>query len=305
MVNLTADPGVVIIDVLTGRDEASVRIIDLYLPAVRDAEQFIVVAGDKADAVVMRIIPVRLSIGSSGVLDLIQGAKSNSGNHFTLEADLLNRHHPGTGKRIPNRILQHILIGDQAGVLGSTGSIQGREASNTSLAVTSAGRTLLIDVSGSPIQALKRSSIDPLSVDVLLLTHAHIDHIYALPSLIHQMWLMGRTADLTIVANKETIEVAQSLCALFSLAEKRGIFAVNWQVAEEGRAAVTVGKMAITLFSVPHGIPTLGCTLEEGDEKVVYLADCKSSGSYPPCAWKADLLIHEAGGVGGEEEQLM
>lgn len=190
-------------------------------------------------------------------------------------------------------------------VLGSTGSIQGREASNTSLAVTSAGRTLLIDVSGSPIQALKRSSIDPLSVDVLLLTHAHIDHLYALPSLIHQMWLMGRTADLTIVANKETIEVAQSLCALFSLAEKRGIFAVNWQVAEEGRAAVTVGKMAITLFSVPHGIPTLGCTLEEGDEKVVYLADCKSSGSYPPCAWKADLLIHEAGGVAEEEERLM
>ena len=65
-------------------------------------------------------------------------------------------------------------------VLGSTGSIQGREASNTSLAVTSAGRTLLIDVSGSPIQALKRSNIDPLSVDVLLLTHAHIDHLYAL-----------------------------------------------------------------------------------------------------------------------------
>ena len=123
MVNLTADPGVVIIDVLTGRDEASVRIIDLYLPAVRDAEQFIVIAGDKADTVIMRILPVRLSIGSPGVLNLIQSAKSNSGNHFTLEADLLNSHHSGTGKRISNRILQHILIGDQAGVLSSAGRL--------------------------------------------------------------------------------------------------------------------------------------------------------------------------------------
>ena len=113
----------VIVDILTGRDEASVRIIDLYLSAVRDAEQFIIVAGDKADAVVMRILPVRLSIGSPGVLNLIQSAKSNSGNHFTLEADLLNSHHSGTGKRISNRILQHILIGDQAGVLSSAGRL--------------------------------------------------------------------------------------------------------------------------------------------------------------------------------------
>lgn len=190
-------------------------------------------------------------------------------------------------------------------ILGSTGSIQATEASNTSLAVTSAGRTVLIDVSGSPVQSLKRSAIDPVGVDLLFLTHAHIDHIYALPSLIHQLWLSGRVEDLTIVANEETIQVAQSLCDLFALADKKGIFAIDWQVAQEGKPMMTVGEMSIEFFSVPHGIPTLGCALVEGDKKIVYLADCKPSDSYPPCAYDADLIIHEAGGVAAEEERIM
>ncbi len=189
-------------------------------------------------------------------------------------------------------------------VLGSMGSIQDREASNTSLAVTSEGRTLLIDVSGSPIQALKRSGLDALSLDALLLTHAHIDHIYALPSLIHQMWLMGRKEDLTIIANGPTIEVAQRLYDLFSLSEKKGIFAVNWQTAEQGGAVAQIGAMSVSLVAVDHGIPTFGCVLEEGDRKIVYLADCRIGDAYPSCTFDADLLIHEAGGLADSEMQL-
>jgi ribonuclease Z len=188
--------------------------------------------------------------------------------------------------------------------LGYTGSIQAKEASNTSLAVTSGDRGVLVDVSGSPFLCLQRSGIDPLTIDLVLLTHAHIDHIYALPSLIHQLWLAGRTEALSIAGNEQTIKVARSLVDLFSLEEKRGIFSINWLVCTEGDAAMRVGEMEITLFSVPHGVPTLGCAFTKKDKRIVYLADCKVCDEHAQAAYDADILIHEAGGCADKEIQL-
>ena len=122
MVCFAADPGVVIIDILTGSNKAAVRIIDLHLAAVRNTEKLLIIAGDKTDAVIVRILRMLFSIGASGFLDLVQRAKCNFGNHFTFESDLLKCHHSGTGEGIADRIFQHFLIGDQTGVLGSTGS---------------------------------------------------------------------------------------------------------------------------------------------------------------------------------------
>ncbi len=108
--------------------------------------------------------------------------------------------------------------------LGYTGSMQRRGVSNTSLAVTAEGRTLLVDLSGSPVQALKEADIDPATIAGVLLTHTHIDHIYALPSLLHQLWLGGRTEPLALISNGPTAAFAKRLIDLFDLERKKGSF---------------------------------------------------------------------------------
>jgi len=41
---------------------------------------------------------------------------------------------------------------------------------------------------------------------MVLITHTHIDHIYALPSLLHQLWLMDRREPLVVLGNQVTIQ---------------------------------------------------------------------------------------------------
>lgn len=71
VIDPAGNSGVVIINIHAGRNKVSARIVDLHLAAVRDAEQLVVVAGDKTDAVIVSILRMLLSIGASGFLDLL------------------------------------------------------------------------------------------------------------------------------------------------------------------------------------------------------------------------------------------
>ena len=68
--------------------------------------------------------------------------------------------------------------------LGTNGSMQGDEG-NTSLLFKGSRGTVLVDASCGLGRAVAAD------VDAVVLTHEHIDHVYGLPSLIHQLWLSG------------------------------------------------------------------------------------------------------------------
>ena len=118
--------------------------------------------------------------------------------------------------------------------LGYANSVQHIDSGNVSICVSSSNFNLLIDVSGAPIMEMKKAHVDPMCLSMILLTHSHIDHMYALPSLIHQLWLMGKRDPLIILSNEETIKVAKQLCEAFSLSQKKGMFTIIWKTIEEG-----------------------------------------------------------------------
>ncbi|NLZ76511.1 MAG: MBL fold metallo-hydrolase [Spirochaetales bacterium] len=187
-------------------------------------------------------------------------------------------------------------------LLGYTGSMQRRGVSNTSLAIVAEGRTLLVDLSGSPVQALKEAEIDPATIVGVLLTHTHVDHIYALPSLLHQLWLGGRTEPLALIANGPTVAFAKRLIDLFDLERKKGFFPLIRHEIEEGD--LEIGPLSLRLFPVIHGVPTSGLSVRHGGKHIVYLADTAYSRAWPSYIQGADILIHEVGGLSEEEETL-
>lgn len=189
-------------------------------------------------------------------------------------------------------------------ILGYMASIQAKGISNTSFALQAQKETILVDLSGSPFSSLLSSSIDPLSVKLVVLTHAHIDHIYALPSFIAQLRFLGREEPLTIVSHGETIAVAQKLLRVFGLEEKEDIFPIHWLSFSDGELPLKVGGMRVTCFPVEHSIPTLGIAVQYDDRKLAYLSDCKYTASYHPSIEGADILLHEASGRQAEEENL-
>lgn len=189
-------------------------------------------------------------------------------------------------------------------LLGYTGSVQHENSGNVSLAVTHDRTSVLIDVSGAPVMELKKTGIEPRNLTMVLITHTHIDHIYALPSLLHQLWLMDRREPLVVLGNQVTIQKAKELCDVFALEQKKRMFKIVWEVLEVGAYHGSLGSLHLSVFPVPHGVPAIGCAFEADYRKFVYFADCTSNFTYPEIAYDANLLIHEASGLKSEEPVL-
>jgi ribonuclease Z len=186
--------------------------------------------------------------------------------------------------------------------LGISGGVQSPESGNVSFIVTEKKTSILVEVSGNPAGELTACGVDPAELDAVLLSHAHVDHIYALPSLLHNMWLLKRSRPLPIFANVPTLETARMLCAVFGLEKKPGMFRVEWTVFP--KQAMELGPFILETFPTVHGLPTVGFVLSAGGMKLAYFADTAPLTDTQPSAIGANAVIHEAGGVEAEESTL-
>src|SRR5262249_30427374 len=102
--------------------------------------------------------------------------------------------------------------------LGTGAALPTAERANTALAISgpSGNEWLLIDCGGDVYRALARAAIPIDGVSDLLITHAHIDHIGALPSLIESFRIGGRHAPLRIWALPEVMVIVHRLLDLYS-----------------------------------------------------------------------------------------
>ena len=73
----------------------------------------------------------------------------------------------------------------------------------------------------------KRQTLVNAGVDAVILTHEHIDHVYGLPSLLHQMWIAGRRKALDIYVPKGLEGLADGLIQLFGIREKKNMFEIR------------------------------------------------------------------------------
>ena len=175
---------------------------------------------------------------------------------------------------------------------------------NTSLLITGAGTPLLVDCSGSPGHAIQAAGVGLTELRDVILTHAHADHMYALPSLVHGLWLHGGVTPgkrLRIHGTTEVLETARTLVDAFALLEKRDAVVVEWNELHSGNA----GRLDITLtdgwqaeyFPVSHGgLEAVGLRFSRSDRNLVYSGDALADELLTPYARSADVLIQDCGG---------
>ena len=178
-------------------------------------------------------------------------------------------------------------------VLGFSGGLQAIDTVNTSLAITSDNSSILVDTSGSPFNTLLNIGVNPNELDGVVLTHAHVDHLYAFPSLIHNLWLSKREKPLVVTGNKETIEKAKDLCKFFLL-DKKKMMEIIWL-----ERASEIGDISISTFPLFHRplVPTNGFTFSCNLSKISYFPDSAAISPYPSVAINSDIIFHEAGGI--------
>ncbi len=188
---------------------------------------------------------------------------------------------------------------------GTSGAIPSAARDNTALAFYSTEDIVLVDCSGSPYQKILRAGLDPMRVSSLIVTHRHVDHLYGIPSLAHNMGLAGRRATLHVYALPETMHILRGLMDLFPLEEKMPYRIELHEVPpKEGYAILQAKGFRIQSAPVKHGAPNIALRVAFDSPRergvVVYSSDTSPCPSLISLARDADILIHEATFLHGE-----
>ena len=186
---------------------------------------------------------------------------------------------------------------------GTAGAIQQANNGNSSFLVETNRMKLLVDTSGSPVQSLLQAGVDPAQLDAVVMTHSHTDHIYAFPSLIHNLWLMGREKPLSVLGNPAVLAKIDELCRPLGVLQKADLFPIEWISLDDG--SQNLGKsLTITLFPVEHSVATSGVKFEEEARTLVYSSDTSPCERVVRESGSAAVLIHEASGCSVRESEL-
>ncbi len=190
--------------------------------------------------------------------------------------------------------------------LGTASALPTTERANTLLAVTTdaPGKGLLIDCGGCVYTRMRQAGIGPDALGDLFITHAHIDHIGSLPSLIESLRLGGRTAPLRIWALPEVLAVARRLLQLFEfeLTLDRWPFEVSLHPVENGER-LRLGDFDALALRMDHAVPSSGLRLALPKGPVAYTCDTQPAAAVLELARGARVLITECTFL-REHEQL-
>lgn len=191
---------------------------------------------------------------------------------------------------------------------GTSGAIPSAARDNTALAFYSAEEVVLVDCSGSPYQKILKAGLDPMKVSSLIVTHRHVDHVYGIPSLAHNMGLAGRHATLHVYALPETMPSLRGFLDLFPLEEKMPYRIELHEIpAKEGHEVLRAKGFRIRSTPVRHGAPNVGLRVEFDSPSergvVVYSSDTSPCPSLLALARGSDILIHEATFLHSEAER--
>jgi len=182
---------------------------------------------------------------------------------------------------------------------GTSGAIPSPARDNTALAFYSPDEFVLVDCSGSPYQKILKAGLDPMLVSSLIITHRHVDHLYGLPSLAHNMGLAGRRTTLRVYALAETMPFLRGFMDLFPLEKKMPYRIELHEVPpQEGYEILEAKGFRIRSAPVVHGAPNIALRVEfdtlSEHGVAVYSSDTIPCPSLIALARGADVLIHEA-----------
>ncbi|MEW6455901.1 MAG: MBL fold metallo-hydrolase [Acidobacteriota bacterium] len=180
--------------------------------------------------------------------------------------------------------------------LGTASGQSTSKRDNTSLLVKVFNEVFLIDCSGSPVKKISQVGIDFMNINNILITHVHPDHIYGLPSLVHQMLLKKRKRELNIFCPEKSDSFLHAFLNLFFEKAKNG-FKINISPVRlvEKIKIIDSDHYEIFSFSVEHGIEAIGFKIvEKNGKSMVYSGDTKPCLNIIKNALDCDLLIHES-----------
>jgi ribonuclease BN (tRNA processing enzyme) len=167
-------------------------------------------------------------------------------------------------------------------VLGCDGSWPGPGGAGSGYLIECAGTRLVVDA-GPGTFANLQCSIDPATVDAVVLSHRHTDHwtdLHALAT--HARFALGRKGIPTFAPK--------------GLSEQSGLSgseAIDWHQVTDG-ASVDVGALTCSFHRTDHGVETLAMRIDGGGRALGYSADTGPGWLLAELGTGLDLVLSEA-----------
>jgi ribonuclease Z len=181
--------------------------------------------------------------------------------------------------------------------LGTAAALPTGDRGNTALALVGdpSEPGLLIDCGDGVYRALVRAELGPDTIGDIFITHAHIDHLGALPSLIESFRLARRRRPLRIYALPETMEIARRLLDVFAFElhlDSWSSFPISFTEVDEQSELRFLGAPA-HLVRMAHSIPSAGLRIELARGVFAYTCDTEPNPAIATLGRQARLLIAE------------
>jgi len=187
-------------------------------------------------------------------------------------------------------------------LLGTGAALSDAKRENMYLVVQGAAGAILVDCAGSPVQRLLTARVKLDSIDHVILTHHHPDHLHGLPIFMMDLWLAGRKKILHLYGLPETIRAARALLDAFDWREwhDHGFFPTEFHtldIPSKGIGNVLdTPDFKITATRTQHFVPTIALKFFSNATKksLVYSSDTEVSDNVVEISRDAHTLIHEA-----------
>ncbi len=185
-------------------------------------------------------------------------------------------------------------------ILGSGAALADASRDNTYMVLEGRESSVLIDCGGSPLHKLRKVGLDLDTLDALIVTHHHPDHIYGAPVLLQGLWLYGRREPFRIFGPRRSVAALDSIMDAVGWRDWPREMPVDFHEVEMrvGHKVVETAEFEITTAPVKHHVPTIAvkATSRESGKTIVYSSDTEPCDALVRLAQGADLLIHECTG---------
>ncbi len=186
-------------------------------------------------------------------------------------------------------------------ILGSAAAVNDATHDYTHFLLHGQNNTpILVDAGSNPLGKIKNLGIDDESLQDIILTHFHSDHVGGIPNMMMHMWLLGRRAPLRIYGIHHCIHRVENMMEAYGWTDWPNFFPVSFhRVSERDNAPVLENSdFTITAFPVNHFIPTIGLRIYDKHRGTTlgYSCDTEPCDGVRRIAKGVNVLLHEAAG---------
>lgn len=187
-------------------------------------------------------------------------------------------------------------------LLGTGAAVSAPHRTTTMLAVSDGLSTVVVDCGADVIQRLLAADVALESIDALIITHEHPDHVSGFPLFMEKIWLAGRRRPIAVYGIKPAIGQARRCFMAFDTGGWKDMPAIEWHEVEQHENARVLENESWRIVASPgkHGVPVVGLriTALTSSGVVAYSCDTEPTDGIRKLAREATILVHEATGAG-------